>query len=726
MKRKIITIMLIIISVAMCKIESHAVVGTYSDYEEGKVNYDEIGEASFGYCDTDFYNKVYFEKSIRDDEIGKINTRNRYDAKAGNYVTYYNLIVKYGTESINDIASKVSVLDRATWNYKDVDAVWKYEDIPVGAFSHPEGYEFKLTGVIEGVDKELIVSVLPSASLNEKRPAAGLKFEKVNDGYSNGTFTGNFNKHPGIITFILNDGSRLVGGQAVIDGSTYYFDEQGIAYFGEYRDGYFYDDDGKRVEDKKYSWSTDGDYKIYADNTGSRIKLEYALIDGTLHFFDGLGHEWQTFDYPAYSLKNDNVLMGVPVSFDNVDKQKIIDRIVEIRKEAVKLGIIKSYTVPKWSYALERGNMIRACEAAIFSKSGHSRPAKNAAKLKFDGFNDCSEWCLAWGNGGSLSAISMYYSELNSVLKKDGGVTGHYYALLSGDYIGTASVDMGEFNTTSEDYDYDFDNIESWDSSNAYGSLSSDRKEKINEEKIDFSPYSIQLIEIGKDQVDVVKNQKYVSKVHGTLIYTYNLDGIRNKTGEGNLIKKKGKYYFKYLDGSFAKNDWLNLNGKHYYFDYDGVGIECREGTKVTYGGIQYKLHDIKLKDGLITGGTAEAVKVKEQYYRMSVYGSIYMGSAEFPVTKIAPSMAKNKNRIYYLYIGENVAFIGKNAFSGCSRLKELYIYSKKLKTSKVKKAFSKTPSWMKVYVPKKKLNAYKKLLRKKGISKKVKFKKIK
>lgn len=118
MKRKIITIMLIIISVAMCKIESHAVVGTYSDYEEGKVNYDEIGEASFGYCDTNFYNKVYFEKSIRDDEIGKINTRNRYDAKAGNYVTYYNLIVKYGTESINDIASKVSVLDRATWNYK--------------------------------------------------------------------------------------------------------------------------------------------------------------------------------------------------------------------------------------------------------------------------------------------------------------------------------------------------------------------------------------------------------------------------------------------------------------------------------------------------------------------------------------------------------------------------------------------------------------------------------
>ena len=73
MKRKIITIMLIIISVAMCKIESHAVVGTYSDYEEGKVNYDEIGEASFGYCDTNFYNEVYFEKSIRDDEIGKIS-----------------------------------------------------------------------------------------------------------------------------------------------------------------------------------------------------------------------------------------------------------------------------------------------------------------------------------------------------------------------------------------------------------------------------------------------------------------------------------------------------------------------------------------------------------------------------------------------------------------------------------------------------------------------------
>ena len=73
--------------------------------------------------------------------------------------------------------------------------------------------------------------------------------------------------------------------------------------------------------------------------------------------------------------------------------------------------------------------------------------------------------------------------------------------------------------------------------------------------------------------------------------------------------------------------------------------------------------------------------------------------------------------------IGENVTKIGKKAFYKCSKLKTITIKSKKLKSAG-KNAFKGIYKKAVIKVPKSKLKNYKKLLKKKGQSSKVKIKK--
>ncbi|MBO5486858.1 MAG: leucine-rich repeat domain-containing protein [Eubacterium sp.] len=115
-------------------------------------------------------------------------------------------------------------------------------------------------------------------------------------------------------------------------------------------------------------------------------------------------------------------------------------------------------------------------------------------------------------------------------------------------------------------------------------------------------------------------------------------------------------------------------------------------------------------------------------------------------VTSIANNAFKDNKKLQEITIGNNVTTIGKNAFSGCTNLKKVVIGTsvttigsnafkncKNLKTITIKskklKTLSKTalkgiPSKATIKVPSSKYNAYKKLLRKKGLKKSVKIQK--
>ena len=71
--------------------------------------------------------------------------------------------------------------------------------------------------------------------------------------------------------------------------------------------------------------------------------------------------------------------------------------------------------------------------------------------------------------------------------------------------------------------------------------------------------------------------------------------------------------------------------------------------------------------------------------------------------------------KLVSVIIGKNVIKIGKDAFAGCKKLKKIVI--------KTKGAFRSVGKKVVVQVPKSEYKAYKKLLRAKGLSKKVKIK---
>ena len=101
----------------------------------------------------------------------------------------------------------------------------------------------------------------------------------------------------------------------------------------------------------------------------------------------------------------------------------------------------------------------------------------------------------------------------------------------------------------------------------------------------------------------------------------------------------------------------------------------------------------------------------------------MYRGKT-YKVTEVAKASCKGMKALKRLTIGRNVKTIGKQAFASCKKLKKVYIDTKNLSSKTVgSKAFKGTPKKMTIKVPKKKKKAYKKWLRKKGVSKKAKIK---
>ena len=100
-------------------------------------------------------------------------------------------------------------------------------------------------------------------------------------------------------------------------------------------------------------------------------------------------------------------------------------------------------------------------------------------------------------------------------------------------------------------------------------------------------------------------------------------------------------------------------------------------------------------------------------------------GKITFQVTEISKNAFKNNAKLKKVTIGKNVSKIGAGAFSGCKKLKNIKIASTQLtKKSVGKNAFKGIDKKAVIKVPKKKLKAYKNILKGKGQAKSVKIKK--
>ena len=96
---------------------------------------------------------------------------------------------------------------------------------------------------------------------------------------------------------------------------------------------------------------------------------------------------------------------------------------------------------------------------------------------------------------------------------------------------------------------------------------------------------------------------------------------------------------------------------------------------------------------------------------------SAQISEKQTKVTEIKANAFKNNKKLKKITIGKDIEKIGKNAFYGCKNLKKIIIKTTKLTQKSVgKNAFAKINAKAKIKVPKKKLEAYKKILKARGV----------
>ena len=138
--------------------------------------------------------------------------------------------------------------------------------------------------------------------------------------------------------------------------------------------------------------------------------------------------------------------------------------------------------------------------------------------------------------------------------------------------------------------------------------------------------------------------------------------------------------------------------------------------------GATYKVTGAKVKNPTVT-----YIKPKKNVKKVSIPATITVKGVKYQVTAVSKDAFKNNKKVTQVTIDKNVKNIGKNAFYGCKNLKKVIIKTTKLTKKTVgKNAFKGIHKKATIKVPKKKLNAYKKLLKNSGMKKSVKVMKIK
>ena len=126
------------------------------------------------------------------------------------------------------------------------------------------------------------------------------------------------------------------------------------------------------------------------------------------------------------------------------------------------------------------------------------------------------------------------------------------------------------------------------------------------------------------------------------------------------------------------------------------------------------------------TSNTVQYVKASSKKAKtVKVPSTITVNGVKCQVTSIAPKAMKGNKKLKKVIIPSSIRTIGTQALAGCKNLKNITIQTPYLtKKSVGAKAFKGISNKAVIKVPKKQLKAYQKLLKTKGVSKKVKIKK--
>ena len=178
------------------------------------------------------------------------------------------------------------------------------------------------------------------------------------------------------------------------------------------------------------------------------------------------------------------------------------------------------------------------------------------------------------------------------------------------------------------------------------------------------------------------------------------------------------------LDDNKEKNNSEIINDeKSEDESYEIKVNKLKNGMIVKGKKAKYKITKIVYKNGKAVRGTAKLMNpLSKKNKSFAVADYIKVNGIKFKVTAINKKAFYKNKKLKKVTIGKYIVSIGAKAFAGCKKLKKIKIKSKKLK--KVGKAAFKGISKKAIITtPKKLKKKYKKILRKKGVSKKSRFK---
>ena len=133
------------------------------------------------------------------------------------------------------------------------------------------------------------------------------------------------------------------------------------------------------------------------------------------------------------------LMIRVEGRFEEPDREALIDRLNEIRREACEEGVSNpetgdpltedDYVPMEWSAELEKAAAIRAVEASVLRD--HMRPDGTECFSLLPDSNVYAMETLAWGYGSAMGAVEGWYSEKEAYVGETGDPAGHYIALIA-------------------------------------------------------------------------------------------------------------------------------------------------------------------------------------------------------------------------------------------------------------------------------------------------------
>ena len=349
--------------------------------------------------------------------------------------------------------------------------------------------------------------------------------------------------------YVNDQGIRLTGPQT-IDGKQVYFDTyEGSQVFDNFADdGYFYDQDGNRVDLGANRYVQIRDNWYYVGNDGKILTGEH-IIDGA-HVY---------FEYGGKQVKGD-------FDYNNQFHDKDSGNLVTNRFVTVK---DKNYFIGADSKAIKGATVIDNIEYFFDEKTGAQVKGNFASNKKY--YNSTTgalvinsyvqvdkDWYYVGNDGKRLKGsqtinnVPVYFDPYDGKQAKGVfGNDGYFYDKDSG-----AKIDLG-----TNRYVYINDN---WYYLNGEGKILKG-DQTIDGVQVHFDPYYGNQIkgEFTDSNGHAVKANSYTSPVK---YYDKNSGALV----KGQYFSHDGKWYYADAEGNILKGS-QTIDGVHVYFDYNGV-----------------------------------------------------------------------------------------------------------------------------------------------------------